>query len=314
MNTMQIFNNQQFGRVRVVDVKTVPYFVANDVCCALGYSNPRDAINRHVDSEDKTGVVIHDGSQNREMTAINESGVYSLVFGSKLPTAKQFKRWVTTEVLPSVRKHGAYLTDRKVEEVLSDPDTIIKLATQLKQERAEKERLAEENRLANEQIEKAAPMVQYYNKVLQSDSLITTNVIADQLGVSARRLNDMLVKRGIIYRQSDTYVLYAKYRGQGYEGYRTHTYISSTTGQQFTKQHLYWTEKGREFIYKLFQEGKKAFIPPRSSTTCFTMTEYEYTALDVIKRMGEDEVFRRELLLLINELLCMLKNACEKSN
>lgn len=256
MNTMQIFNNQQFGRVRVVDVKTVPYFVANDVCCALGYSNPRDAINRHVDSEDKTGVVIHDGSQNREMTAINESGVYSLVFGSKLPTAKQFKRWVTTEVLPSVRKHGAYLTDRKVEEVLSDPDTIIKLATQLKQERAEKERLAEENRLANEQIEKAAPMVQYYNKVLQSDSLITTNLIADQLGVSTRRLNDMLVKRGIIYRQSDTYVLYAKYRGQGYEGYRTHTYISSTTGQQFTKQHLYWTEKGREFIYNLFHDDR----------------------------------------------------------
>ena len=294
MNTMQIFNNQQFGRVRVVDVKTVPYFVANDVCCALGYSNPRDAINRHVDSEDKTGVVIHDGSQNREMTAINESGVYSLVFGSKLPTAKQFKRWVTTEVLPSVRKHGAYLTDRKVEEVLSDPDTIIKLATQLKQERAEKERLAEENRLANEQIEKAAPMVQYYNKVLQSDSLITTNVIADQLGVSARRLNDMLVL---------------------YTGKATPTYCMRNTGARDTKvieRILTSAARPANSLPNSIYTGRKRAA--NSSTTCFTMTEYEYTALDVIKRMGEDEVFRRELLLLINELLCMLKNACEKSN
>lgn len=257
MNTMQIFNNQQFGQVRVVDVDTIPYFVGRDVATALGYRNPVAAIAQHVDSEDSVKHAISDNQGvPHEYLCINESGVYSLVFGSKLPTAKQFKRWVTTEVLPSVRKHGAYLTDRKVEEVLSDPDTIIKLATQLKQERAEKERLAEENRLANEQIEKAAPMVQYYNKVLQSDSLITTNVIADQLGVSARRLNDMLVKRGIIYRQSDTYVLYAKYRGQGYEGYRTHTYISSTTGQQFTKQHLYWTEKGREFIYNLFHDDR----------------------------------------------------------
>lgn len=266
MNTMQIFNNQQFGQIRVVELQNQPYFAGIDVANILGYENPQKALRDHIDADDRTLIQLSDLQEVNEslpphmkgskIMVINESGVYSLVFGSKLPTAKQFKRWVTTEVLPSVRKHGAYMTDRKVEEVLSDPDTIIKLATQLKQERAEKERLAEENRLANEQIEKAAPMVQYYNKVLQSDSLITTNLIADQLGVSARRLNDMLVKRGIIYRQSDTYVLYAKYRGQGYEGYRTHTYISSTTGQQFTKQHLYWTEKGREFIYNLFHDDR----------------------------------------------------------
>ena len=260
MNNLQIFNNQQFGQIRVVDVNTIPYFVGRDVAFALGYAKPENAISQHVDKEDtlKQGIPDNQGFI-QTTTLINESGVYSLVFGSKLPSAKQFKRWVTSEVLPSVRKHGAYLTDQKVEEVLTDPDTLIKLATQLKAERAEKERLKEQHRLAEEQIKLSQPKVEYYNTVLQSDSLIATNVIADQLGLSAKRLNEILQQRQVIYRQNDTFVLYAKYRGLGYEGYRTHTYISNSTGQQHTKQHLYWTEKGREFIHG-FLNGKQSKI------------------------------------------------------
>lgn len=260
MNTLQIFNNQQFGQIRVVDVNTIPYFVGRDVAFALGYAKPENAISQHVDKEDtlKQGIPDNQGFI-QTTTLINESGVYSLVFGSKLPSAKQFKRWVTSEVLPSVRKHGAYLTDQKVEEVLTDPDTLIKLATQLKAERAEKERLKEQHRLAEEQIKLSQPKVEYYNTVLQSDSLIATNVIADQLGLSAKRLNEILQQRQVIYRQNDTFVLYAKYRGLGYEGYRTHTYISNSTGKQHTKQHLYWTEKGREFIHE-FLNGKQSKI------------------------------------------------------
>lgn len=260
MNTLQIFNNQQFGQIRVVDVNTIPYFVGRDVAFALGYAKPENAISQHVDKEDtlKQGIPDNQGFI-QTTTLINESGVYSLVFGSKLPSAKQFKRWVTSEVLPSVRKHGAYLTDQKVEEVLTDPDTLIKLATQLKAERAEKERLKEQHRLAEEQIKLSQPKVEYYNTVLQSDSLIATNVIADQLGLSAKRLNEILQQRQVIYRQNDTFVLYAKYRGLGYEGYRTHTYISNSTGKQHTKQHLYWTEKGREFIHG-FLNGKQSKI------------------------------------------------------
>ena len=261
MNNLQIFNNQQFGQIRVVDVNTIPYFVGYDVALTLGYAKPRNAIMQHVDSEDalKQGVSDNQGIVH-EMTLINESGVYSLVFGSKLPSAKQFKRWVTSEVLPSVRKYGAYLTDQKVEEVLTDPDTLIKLATQLKAERAEKERLKEQHRLAEEQIKLSQPKVEYYNTVLQSDSLIATNVIADQLGLSAKRLNEILQQRQVIYRQNDTFVLYAKYRGLGYEGYRTHTYISNSTGQQHTKQHLYWTEKGREFIHGFLSDKQSKIV------------------------------------------------------
>ena len=107
MNELQIFENAMFGKIRTVVINNEPWFIGKDVATALGYTNPRDALAKHVDEEDKNTVAIHDGIQgNPNMTAINESGVYALVFGSKLPTAKAFKRWVTSEVLPSIRKHG----------------------------------------------------------------------------------------------------------------------------------------------------------------------------------------------------------------
>lgn len=109
MNDLQIFNNPEFGEVRVVEIDGEPWFVGKDMATALGFRNPRDALANHVDEEDRADVAIHDGSQNRNMTIINESGVYSLIFSSKLEGAKKFKRWVTAEVLPSIRKHGAYI-------------------------------------------------------------------------------------------------------------------------------------------------------------------------------------------------------------
>ena len=108
MNEMMIFNNAEFGQMRSVMVDDEPWFVGKDVAEALGYSNARDALNRHVDNEDRADVVIHDGSQNRNMNIINESGLYALIFGSKLESARKFKRWVTSEVLPSLRKNGTY--------------------------------------------------------------------------------------------------------------------------------------------------------------------------------------------------------------
>ena len=108
MNDIQIFSNTEFGEVRTLTIDGEPYFVGKDVAEILGYSNPRDALSKHVDSKDKAAVAIHDGSQSRNVTTINESGLYSLVLGSKLPAAKKFKRWVTSEVLPAIRKHGMY--------------------------------------------------------------------------------------------------------------------------------------------------------------------------------------------------------------
>lgn len=130
MNELKIFEHPDFGKIRTVTIDDEPYFVGKDVAEVLGYSNPQKAIRDHVDDDDKgvNEMVTPGGIQSTVF--INESGLYSLILGSKLPGAKKFKRWVTSEVLPSIRKHGAYMTDETIEQVLSDPDTIIRLATQ----------------------------------------------------------------------------------------------------------------------------------------------------------------------------------------
>lgn len=149
MNELKVFEDEEFGKVRVVEMNGEGWLVGKDVAKVLGYSNTRDALKSHTDEEDKADVAIHDGRQNRNMVCINESGMYSLVLSSKLPSAKKFKRWVTSEVLPSIRKNGVYMTDDTIEKALTDPDFLIQLATNLKDEkvkRLEAERKNEINR------------------------------------------------------------------------------------------------------------------------------------------------------------------------
>ena len=169
-NAVQIFENDEFGKVRTVAVEDEPWFVGKDVADALGYVDTADAIKKHVDPEDKLTRRFADSGQNREMYIINESGMYDLVFGSKLPTAKKFKRWVTSEVLPAIRKHGGYLTPEKVEEVLLNPDTIITLATNLKAEQ-------EKRKAAELQIEADRPKVVFADSV----SVSHTNILISEL-------------------------------------------------------------------------------------------------------------------------------------
>ena len=145
MSEIELFNNPEFGSVRVVTINDEPYFVGKDIAKVLGYSNSRKALSDHVDEEDK-GVTKCDtlgGAQ--EMVVVNESGLYSLFLSSKLPTAKKFKHWVTSEILPAVRKHGAYMTPETIEKALNDPDFIIGLATKLKEEQERSRELAADN-------------------------------------------------------------------------------------------------------------------------------------------------------------------------
>ena len=131
MSELQIFKNAEFGSVRTVTVEGEPHFVAKDVAEILGYSNPRDAINKHVDEEDKGVAKCDTLGGKQELTVINESGLYSLILSSKMPNAKKFKRWVTAEVLPTIRRHGLYAMD----EVLANPDILINALLELKAER-----------------------------------------------------------------------------------------------------------------------------------------------------------------------------------
>lgn len=175
MNNLQVFKNDQFGEIRTVEIGGEPWFVGKDVAEILGYQKPRNAITAHVDEEDRRGAPIQgDLGGIQEMTIINESGLYSLVLSSKLPTAKQFKRWITSEVIPSIRKHGAYMTPETIEKVLLNPDTIINLASQLKSER--------EKRIALEgKVEEDRPKVIFADAVSTAKNSILIGELAKLL-------------------------------------------------------------------------------------------------------------------------------------
>ncbi|MGN1092484.1 MAG: phage antirepressor KilAC domain-containing protein [Monoglobaceae bacterium] len=251
MSELQIFKNAEFGSVRTLAINDEPYFVARDVAEILGYSNPRKAIIDHVDEEDKTdGVTIRD-SIGREQTPvlINESGLYSLILSSKLPNAKKFKRWVTSEVLPAIRRHGIYAID----EVLNNPDMLIAALTELKAEREKTKLLTETVAVQKQQISEMKPKASYYDVVLNCKDLVAISVIAKDYGWSANRMNQYLHKKGVQYKQGNKiWLLYQKYSELGYTSTKTNSY-SGSDGTVHTKPHTYWTQKGRLFIYELLK-------------------------------------------------------------
>lgn len=171
MNNLQIFDSPDFGQIRTIQQNGEPWFVGKDVAKILGYERADNAIRNHVDDEDKLMHQISASGQNREMYIINESGLYSLILSSKMPKAKEFKRWVTSEVIPAIRKHGGYLTADKIEQALTDPDTIIKLATTLKEERAARQQ-------AEASLQAAKPKVLFADAVSASDSTILIGDLA----------------------------------------------------------------------------------------------------------------------------------------
>ncbi|EJO7128460.1 phage antirepressor [Staphylococcus pseudintermedius] len=247
MQELQIFNFEELP-VRTLTVDDEPYFVGKDVAEILGYSKARNAIAKHVDFEDKKDAPIQGplgGTQ--KMTIINESGLYSLIFSSKLDSAKRFKRWVTSEVLPAIRKHGIYATDSVIEQTIQNPDYIIHVLTEFKKER--------EGRLvAEQQVQELKPKATYYDLVLQNKSLLSVSKIAKDYGMSARALNKLLHELGVQYKQGDIWLLYAKHQDKGYT--QTSTYALDEEHSKVTTK---WTQKGRLFIYELLKN--KGVLP-----------------------------------------------------
>ena len=204
-NKIQVWNYES-SEVRTVQVNGEPWFVGKDVAAVLGYSNPRDAINKRVDDEDKGVAKCDTLGGVQDLTIINESGLYSLVLSSKLPNAKKFKRWVTSEVLPSIRKHGAYMTEQTLERALTSPDFLIELATQLKTEQEQRRRLETTVAAQSKQMEQDKPKVLFADSVTASSSSILIGELAKlikQNGVDIgqrwlfewMRANGYLIKR-----------------------------------------------------------------------------------------------------------------------
>jgi len=251
MNGIQIFQNAEFGSVRTADINGVPYFVGKDVAEILGYSNTRKALLDHVDEEDKTdGVTIRDSiGREQAPVLINESGLYSLILSSKMPNARKFKRWVTSEVLPAIRKHGVYATD----ELIANPDLAIAAFTALKEEREKNRLLEQTTAVQKQQIAEMKPKASYYDVVLNCKDLISTSTVAKDYGKSAIWMNRYLHEKGVQFKQGEIWLLYQKYAEKGYTNTKTHSY-SANDGTIHTKPHTYWTQKGRLFIYDLLKQ------------------------------------------------------------
>ncbi|MFR4987355.1 MAG: phage antirepressor KilAC domain-containing protein [Lachnospirales bacterium] len=246
---IEFFKNESFGQIRTVIINDKVWFVGKDVADILGYQNGSRDIVRHIDEEDRIKQMIFDGKQNKETWLINESGLYSLILSSKLPQAKEFKRWVTNDILPSIRKHGGYLTPQKIEEVLLNPDTLIQLATTLKEEQEKNAKLTLINKQQEQQIKELQPKATYYDLILQCPDLLSVTQIAKDYGKGGAWLNQKLNELGIQYKHRETWLLYAKYADKGYTSSRTREYPDSK-GVIHSRLHTYWTQKGRLFIYE----------------------------------------------------------------
>ncbi|MCU0082620.1 phage antirepressor [Streptococcus danieliae] len=247
MNEIFNFKGQE---VRTVTIDNEPYFVGKDVAGILGYTNPQKALRDHIDEEDKTVNELFSVNGTRGVL-INESGLYSLVLKSKLPQAKEFKRWVTSEVLPAIRKHGMYAID----DILENPDMAIAALQKLKEERQLRLKAQEEVAQQNQIIHELQPKATYYDLILQSESLVAISVIAKDYGMSARKLNGLLHELKVQFKQGQTWLLYQKYASKGYTQSKTHTIDAERS-----RMHTYWTQKGRLFIYDLLK-NKKGILP-----------------------------------------------------
>lgn len=248
MNEIKIWSFED-SAVRTLTIGKEVFFVGKDVAEILGYARTADAIRVHVDEEDKGVGEIQTPGGMQEMTVINESGLYSLILGSKLPAAKRFKRWVTSDVLPSIHKHGLYAMD----EILENPDIAINALMALKAEREKAKALENTVAVQNQQLAELRPKASYYDVVLNCKELVPISVIAKDYGWSAKRMNKYLHTLGIQYRQGDIWLLYQKFAERGYTSTKTHTYPGND-GEIHSTVHTYWTQKGRLFIYDLLKE------------------------------------------------------------
>ncbi|EME3507473.1 phage antirepressor [Enterococcus faecium] len=248
MNTPQIFNFEQ-NEVRTVLVNNEPYFVGKDVAEILGYSDSSSAVSKNVDNEDRTTLLLEQAGSNykSKTTIINESGLYSLILKSKLPSAKKFKRWVTSEVLPQIRKHGMYATD----ELLNNPDLLIEVATKLKEERTLR-------LIAEQRVNELQPKADYYDRILNNKGLVTVSTIAKNYGMSAVSFNKLLHELGIQFNQSGTWLLYSKFQDKGYTHIEPFDY-EDKNGNRQVKTRMKWTQKGHIFLYETLK--KNNYLP-----------------------------------------------------
>ena len=242
MNQIKIFQNQEFGAIRTMsNEQGEALFCAKDVCDALGYKQTHKAVERHVEEGDGMKRPTPTTSGVQTMLYVNESGLYALILSSKLESARRFKHWVTSEVLPSIRKQGGYIATRQGETEAEIMQRAIEIVQTTLARR-------------DEQIARLKPRADYADQVLDSITCITTTQLAKELGMTAQELNRRLCEMRIQYWQSGQYMLYADYARQGFAKSRTHK-RTLKHGIVMTETYLVWTERGRDFIHRLLNKN-----------------------------------------------------------
>ena len=241
MDNIQIFENPEFGKVRTVDINNEPYFVGKDVTEILGYQNASKALIDHVDDEDKLNNETLSSLGQRGGWLINESGLYSLILSSKLPKAKEFKRWVTSEILPSIRKHGAYMTDEALYKAITEPDFLIQLATELKAEK-------EKRKVLEEKVKRDRPLVDFATQVSETSDLVDMAQMAklardENINIGRNKLFAWLKDKKILLSDNTPY---QRFIDQNY--FAVKEVVKNTAYGTKTFPKTYITGKGQIYI------------------------------------------------------------------
>lgn len=279
MNDIQVFSNEKFGQVRTVMQDGEPWFVATDVCRDLEIGNTAQAVSR-LDDDEKMTIKINDSHSGARggaqmMTIVNEMGLYSLVLGSRKKEAKDFKRWITHEVIPAIRKTGGYVHNSEVfiQNYLPFADDTTKQLFRLtldvvdkqnKQIASQQKEIAEKSSV----IEEMTPKATYYDVILASPSLMTTTAIAKDFGLTANRLNKILQDNRIQFKQGKTWYLYDEYAKRGYAQSKTYSYKGKEYPDWKATWSTQWTQPGRRFIYEILKGMGILPIVEREAIQC----------------------------------------------
>ena len=256
-NNIQIFNNEELGTIRIMGTPDAPLFCLGDVFKMLGLKSWH-VKERLGDNIVSTEVISDSLGRQRVVNFITEDGLYDVILDSRKPEAKRFRKWVTSEVLPTIRKHGAYMTKDTLERAIAEPDFLIQLATTLKEEKAKRLEAEQQCEAQKQIIGEMEKKVSYLDLILSSTSTMTITQIAQDYGMSGQKMNKLLHKLHIQYKVSDQWILYAEYKDKCYVSSETIHFITSE-GVPCTTLNTKWTQKGRLFLYDILK--KEGILP-----------------------------------------------------
>lgn len=255
-NNIQIFNNEELGTIRIVGTSDAPQFCLSDICKILGLQAA--AVTRRLEKDVISSHTLLTSGGYQALSFVTEDGLYDVILDSRKPEAKRFRKWVTSEVLPTIRKHGAYMTKDTLKRAITEPDFLIQLATTLKEEKAKRLESEQQCEAQKQIIGEMEKKVSYLDLILSSTSTMTITQIAQDYGMSGQRMNKLLHGLRIQYKVGEQWILYAEYKDKCYVSSET-IHFMTNEGVPCTTLNTKWTQKGRLFLYDILK--KEGILP-----------------------------------------------------